>query len=394
MSSPWRLPAHRRVRPVACSLRQRQGLHPGAGCDGGEFPHPVHAEVRYREGPALVLLGSELGHVGAPGSEFLHLGGDLRKALVLGVSDDRGDQSTVDGHRDRDVDRTVDADRVLAQEAFASGTWPSARAAARITMSLTEIRAVSSRRALRVRANLQQGIELAIHRQVEMRCGLFRFGKPGAQSPCAWWNSVDPRTAPLQVAQGERRPRAGAGATGTRRCRSVGACGDDSLDVDLDDPAFGPVPLSAVRSRPAWWAMRRASGLAKTRPPSGPAPRARLPPASGRQAVARWTAAVRTAADRRRPRRAPRPLSFLEQQRDQGIHGHASVPAATQMRHGTVVDRLDFHGCLVGPIPPSLRPPGPDRRADGARQRSCLGHGRGERGHEDLDRHGSFSQDL
>ena len=79
----------------------------------GELADPEHAEVGDREGAALEFFELQLAGAGARG-EVLGLGGDRCQTLAVGLLDDRRDQPVVERHRDGDVDRLPQQDRVVA----------------------------------------------------------------------------------------------------------------------------------------------------------------------------------------------------------------------------------------------------------------------------------------
>ena len=74
--------------------------------DRGEILDAVHAEVRHRGGAALVFLRLELPRARARG-EILHLVGDDRERLALGLAHDRRDQPARHRHRDTDIGMLV-----------------------------------------------------------------------------------------------------------------------------------------------------------------------------------------------------------------------------------------------------------------------------------------------
>ena len=70
---------------------------------GVEILDPEHAEIGDREGAALELVELQLAGLGS-GAEILHLIGDRREALLVGVLDDRRDKAILERDGDRDVD--------------------------------------------------------------------------------------------------------------------------------------------------------------------------------------------------------------------------------------------------------------------------------------------------
>src|SRR5262249_6689432 len=74
--------------------------------NGVEFLDPIHAEVRYRASAALIFLRCQLAGTRA-GGKVLHLVGNDGERFLLGMAQDRRDQSARYRHGDADVGMLV-----------------------------------------------------------------------------------------------------------------------------------------------------------------------------------------------------------------------------------------------------------------------------------------------
>jgi len=84
--------------------------------NSGEVLDAEHTKVGDSEGAALVLVGLELVLSGLLG-ERLHLGRDTSEALEVSVGDDGGDEASISGDRNRDINIVVVADVSLLPRA-------------------------------------------------------------------------------------------------------------------------------------------------------------------------------------------------------------------------------------------------------------------------------------
>ena len=162
----------------------------------------------------------------------------------------------------RDGDRQIDARyrriAVSVQEALASGTFLKARAAARTAKSLSESLIPSELAAWSSDAT-EQGINPAVHFQIEMRDRSFRLAQSLGD------DLADSRVGDLVIGRRshcpdfERRREAGGRDSVGRVVES-----QRGQDVDLDDAAGRPTARIDDISSPACKAMLRAKGLAST----------------------------------------------------------------------------------------------------------------------------------
>ena len=270
-----------------------------------------HAEIGDREAAALELLGLQLAVLGARG-EVLHLGGDLRQALDVGVADDRRDQAAGRWRRrPRCRPRRTWIVSSSVHEALAAGTLRSAMAAGLddevVDRELWCPR--FSRHGVDRLARRQQRVDLAIDRQIEMRDGLLGLRAGAARSPCA------------SMVCGTRVMGAGAANTGGRGGRR-----------GLRGVAAGAPARHAARQRPL-------SMSALTMRPCGPLPliRARSSPPA---APCAWRAGWRRCARRWSP---PLPLRRRRRCRRRAAALQALQPAlaagAARRRRGAASAR-------------------------------------------------------
>ena len=212
--------------------------------DRRELAHAVHAEVGDRRRAALIFGGLELLRARARG-QLLHLVGDRGQRLLLGVADHRRDQAAVDRHRDADVgmleaqDAVAGPHRVRRRHAL-QGERQRLDDEVVDRELVGRFVALLRRAGVRLLAQLEQRVELDVHREIEMRDGLLGFGQPRgdglAHAVERHFLVVDALVERLDLRGRRARRHCGPG-------RASRAARDRRLDVGRDD--------AAVRTRAA-----------------------------------------------------------------------------------------------------------------------------------------------
>ena len=88
--------------------------------DRGEASMPNMPRLEMLNVPSLISSGAQLLRLGLAG-ELAHLLGDGDDALLVGLANDRGDQTIGDRDGDRDIDAPVDEERFGGEARVALG---------------------------------------------------------------------------------------------------------------------------------------------------------------------------------------------------------------------------------------------------------------------------------
>ena len=266
--------------------------------------------------------------------------------------------------------------------------------------------------AVELGAQLQETVEFAVHREVEMRNGLLGFLQALGDDP-AHVGDLD-----LLILHAGRRRRGRCGRAWRRsggcRCSSLGATrGHDRLDVALDDAAVGPAAVDAgeveagllrhaacqrARLDPTVVVvrLRRGGGLAAPVGPGSSLAGIGVVPGGLLLLLGYRLGGLAAALAGLGLDFLVRALQFggvlvlAEQQGDHLVDRHVVGALGDEdLADLALIDRFDLHGRLVG-LDLGQDVAGADLVAllDEPFRERALGHGRRELGHGDLDRHG------
>ena len=218
--------------------------------DRREMLDAEHAKVRHRRGAALIFVGPELAGAGA-GRIVLHLVGNGGERLLLRAAHDRRDQPAGDRHGHAHIGGAMLEHGALGPGHIGVGHAHQSQSHALddeiIDRDLVGGLAIDRRRRLvDLLAQGQQLVEIAIHRQVEMRDRLLGLHE-AARDGLAHGIMRDLFVAAglvelldLLVAHGRDRRARGLRGGGSGGCgRSFHAASDGGLHVALDDAAMG-----------------------------------------------------------------------------------------------------------------------------------------------------------
>ena len=123
----------------------------------------------------------------ARAGQILHLPADRRQPLVVGLANDRRDQPFRDGDRDADIDVVVESHPVIGPARIHRRHFPQCRRRS-LDHHVVDGDHIRARRVLRRRLRVQlpqqrdHGVDLDVHRHVEMRDGRGRFAQAPAMT--------------------------------------------------------------------------------------------------------------------------------------------------------------------------------------------------------------------